>query len=375
MAGIYIHIPFCKQACFYCDFHFSTSFKSKSELVESICKEIELRELYFGKEELIETIYFGGGTPSVLEKTELEKILLKIHKTWKASTLTEICLEANPDDITIEKLKEWKDLGINRLSIGIQSFDDQVLKFMNRCHTASDALKSVAAAKEFGFENLNLDLIFGVPNSTYISFETDLSSLISLQPNHISTYCLTVEPQTVFGKRLKKGNLTLLADETANRQYAQICQSLENNNYEQYEISNFSKPQQYSKHNLAYWQNKKFLGLGPSAHSYDGEKRYFNPSSNIKYIKSLKQNKLCYETEHLSLENQMNEYILTKLRTKWGIDTIEFQNRFGKLNCLQLKTKIDFWIGTKDLKSEGNTIILNAEGKLIADSICENLFF
>lgn len=373
MAGIYIHVPFCKKACHYCDFHFSTNLKTKSELLYSILKEIENRKEFFNENDTISTIYFGGGTPSILSSKELDEILTHLRIHFNIRTV-EITLEANPDDIDLEKLKAWKAIGINRLSIGVQSFNDNTLKFMNRCHTGTEAIESIELAKKVGFENLNLDLIFGIPKTDNSIFLSDLETITKLQPNHISTYCLTIEPDTVFGRRLEKGKLQPIEDDFSNEQYNFLCQYLKDYGYDQYEISNFSKPGAHSKHNLAYWQNKKFLGLGPSAHSYDGNHRFINVSSNSKYINQLKNHQPFFEIETLTNESKMNEYVLTKIRTKWGINLDDIKNMFSEETKAHIIRKAQPWIQTGHLISQDKSLILSQEGKLLADSICESLF-
>lgn len=373
MSGIYIHIPFCKQACHYCDFHFSTSLKNIDDLVDTMCLELHKKKDFNGINDKIETIYFGGGTPSILNKKQLEKILNTIHKNYTID-LKELSLEANPDDINKEKIKDWLSLGIERLSVGIQTFDSATLKFLNRCHNEEEAIRSVQLCKELGIENLNLDLIFGIPESDDNLFRHDLKKIIDLNPNHVSTYCLTIEEKTVFGKQHKKGILKSFPDENASSQYLEICETLISKGFDHYEISNFGKPGFYSKHNLSYWQNKTFIGVGPSAHSYDGKNRYINISSNAKYIYKISNDLDFFETEALGPENIYNEQILTKLRTMWGIDLEKIKNDFGQDQLNKLHKLATKWIISNDLVLEENKLVLTKKGKLFADSICGDLF-
>lgn len=338
-----------------------------------MCLELHKKKDFNGINDKIETIYFGGGTPSILNKKQLEKILNTIHKNYTID-LKELSLEANPDDINKEKIKDWLSLGIERLSVGIQTFDSATLKFLNRCHNEEEAIRSVQLCKELGIENLNLDLIFGIPESDDNLFRHDLKKIIDLNPNHVSTYCLTIEEKTVFGKQHKKGILKSFPDENASSQYLEICETLISKGFDHYEISNFGKPGFYSKHNLSYWQNKTFIGVGPSAHSYDGKNRYINISSNAKYIYKISNDLDFFETEALGPENIYNEQILTKLRTMWGIDLEKIKNDFGQDQLNKLHKLATKWIISNDLVLEENKLVLTKKGKLFADSICGDLF-
>jgi oxygen-independent coproporphyrinogen-3 oxidase len=327
MAGIYIHIPFCKQACHYCDFHFSTNQQIKAELAEAISKEIRFQQHYLEGEQ-IKTIYIGGGTPSLLSLPELILILKTIKDTQPVIDNAEITLEANPDDLTPAKLGELLAAGINRLSIGIQSFHPSLLAFLNRAHDAPAAHASVRSAYEAGFKNISIDLMYAMPNETDRMWIEDIQQAISFQPEHISSYSLTIEAKTVFGKWSTSGKLKPVADETAARHMEILMHELGKNGYEHYEISNFARPGYYSQHNSNYWRQEHYLGIGPSAHSYDGISRQFNINNNHLYIKAIRENKLNFEREVLTRENKINEYILTTLRTSWGTNLHELKKAY-----------------------------------------------
>lgn len=379
MAGIYIHIPFCKSPCNYCNFHFSTSLAQKNDFVEALLTEIKLQNIYLGLE-TVDTIYFGGGTPSLLEADDLEKIFTSLYKEFNISETAEITFEANPDDITKEKLQVWKQNGINRLSIGTQSFIERDLQFMKRAHTAEEAKKSITLAAESGFENITIDLIYGVPNQTEMDWLSNLSTAMSLPIQHLSCYALTVEEDTILYHDIRKGKTPAPVDENASSHYDILMAFALENGMEHYEISNFCKPGFESKHNASYWQNKTYLGLGPSAHSFKRISRQWNVANNKKYIDSLKENKLAFEEETLSKTDQLNEYIMTGLRTKWGIDLSYIETQFGK------KKEVMNKIGAEDQtmfeweikRSENGTAFiykLSNKGRHFADGIASNLFF
>ncbi|UII28487.1 radical SAM family heme chaperone HemW [Fulvivirga maritima] len=373
MAGIYIHIPFCKQACHYCDFHFSTNQKYVNEMTVALCEEIKLQHNYLEKEP-INTVYFGGGTPSILSKSNLGAIFEAIHKYFNVKEGAEITLEANPDDLTSEKLHDLYDLGVNRLSIGIQSFKEQVLQFLNRAHNRGQALSSVNEARNVGFNNISIDLIYGIPVNTHEDWVNDLDEIAQIRPEHISSYCLTIEPKTVFGHRAKKGTLSLKGEDFEAKQYDLLISKLKNIGYEHYEVSNFSLPGKHSRHNSSYWKQDKYLGIGPGAHSYNGNSRQFNISNNPKYISSLKQGNIPAEYEVLSREDKVNEYLLTGLRTLWGVDL----NYLKDIYNYDLKTLNDSYlknlISNKFATLEANDLKLTEEGLLLADEISSSLF-
>ncbi len=371
MAGLYIHIPFCKQACHYCDFHFSTNQRTKTILAQAIASELKLQSDYLSGDS-IETIYFGGGTPSLLSDKELEIIFSAIYKNFQIATAPEITLEANPDDLTRQKLVELKSMGVNRLSIGIQSFDDTVLTFFNRAHSATEALHCVALSREVGFDNLSLDLIYSIPGQDLTKWKKNIEQAISLQPEHISAYSLTVEDKTVFGHRQKKGTLKPLEERESIENFEVLIDSLVLAGYEQYEISNFCKPGYYSKHNSSYWKQKKYLGVGPSAHSYNFESRQSNISNNSQYTKSINSGTVPYEIEILNKENKINEYIFTTLRTQWGCDIeyLKIELGYDLLHSKVLKMLLE----KQFLNLENKVLTLTRSGKFLADQIALDLF-
>ena len=373
MAGIYLHIPFCKQACHYCDFHFSTNTKLKSNVIQAIKKEIFLQKGYL-ESESISSIYLGGGTPSILSASELESILHSIREHFDIEEACEITLEGNPDDLNLAKLKEIKEIGINRLSIGIQSFHDEHLKFMNRSHNAEEAKSVLENARKLGFKNISLDLIYGISSPSHEVWLDDLKQVMKYQPEHLSAYCLTIEEKTVFGKWKKQKKLKEVEEDFAAEQFNSLLEACQANNYEQYEISNFSKKGFHSRHNSNYWKQVKYLGIGPSAHSYNGTSRQFNLSNNSKYIQALEQNKIPSELIELDKSEQINEYILTSLRTVWGTDLAYLRQKYefdlltAKKHHLELLEKNDF------ISLTNKTIKLQKKGKLLADKIASDLF-
>lgn len=326
MAGIYIHIPYCKQACHYCNFHFSTTLKSRDAMVAAILDEIELRKDYL--DEAIETIYFGGGTPSLLSGNQIDLILEKVLATFEANNVKEITLEANPEDISSDKIRQWQNLGVNRISLGVQSFDDHVLSSLNRSHSGNEAHSSIETILEGGIENLTIDLIYGLPEQSLEQWQINLNKVLGYQIPHVSAYALTIEPGTVFGHLAKQGSIKDLEDSVYEQQYALMCESLGANGFEHYEVSNFARTGYRSAHNQLYWQGVPYLGLGPGAHSFNGEDRQFNVSNNARYIRSIGENNLPVEIERLSSEEKFNEYLLTGLRTSSGIDFGEIAEKF-----------------------------------------------
>jgi oxygen-independent coproporphyrinogen-3 oxidase len=373
MAGIYIHIPFCKQACYYCDFHFSTNQQARKELVAAILKEIAQQKNYLNGE-IIKTIYFGGGTPSLLQADELSVILDSIRSTQKILDSPEITLEANPDDLSVPKLREISRAGINRLSIGIQSFHSNLLTFLNRAHDGASAISSFQNARDVGFKNISIDLIYAIPGESELQWEEDIRNAIALQPDHLSCYSLTIEPKTVFGKWSAAGKLKATEDEVASRHLETLMRELENAGYEHYEISNFAKPGFQSKHNSSYWKQEKYLGVGPSAHSYDGHSRQFNISNNALYTKSIHQGTIPFEKEDLTPSDKINEYILTTLRTHWGTDLQKLLTTYGydlkKENADYLSSVFKNGFATLN----ADVLLLTRKGKLLADKISSDLF-
>ncbi|MEO9966154.1 MAG: radical SAM family heme chaperone HemW [Reichenbachiella sp.] len=372
MAGIYIHIPFCKQACHYCDFHFSTNLNTKSDLITAILMEIELQKEYLSGE-VIETIYFGGGTPSLLSSKELSSILNKIRENFTITATPEITLEANPDDLTTNKLKELKVAGVNRLSIGIQSFRDEELRFFNRAHHSKMAIEAVRAAQRIGIDNISIDLIFASPNQSIKDLKYDLDQALELKTPHISIYGLTIEENTVFGKWQAQNKLDPIDDDLFGEQLELIMSTLQKAGYDQYEISNFSKPGFTSRHNSSYWTGEKYLGIGPSAHSYNGIERQSNDAHNMRYIRQINDGKIPCTVETLSRENLINEFILIRLRLKSGMDYSILKELYG-YDILEVKSSfIQEFVEHKLLELSNNFLRLTSKGKLLADFITEKL--
>ena len=374
MAGIYIHIPFCKQACVYCNFHFSTSLQLKNDFVQALLKEINIRKDYLENEN-IETIYFGGGSPSLLSVEEMESILNQLHKQFVIAPSAEITLEANPDDITEDKSVAWKKLGINRLSLGIQSFFEDDLKWMNRAHSAEQSVNSLMVLKEAGFSNLTIDLIYGSPTLTDEKWKLNVEKAMQFDIPHLSCYALTVEAKTPLENLIKKKKVTDVNQDDQARQFLLLVDCLEENGYEQYEISNFAKPGSRSRHNTSYWQQKNYIGIGPSAHSFNQVSRQWNIANNALYIQSLKEGSLSFEIEILSPKQRINEYIMTALRTSEGVDLHFLANKFGKNPARELKQNAARFQDNGWLIVSDDVIRLKKEGKLLADGIAADLFF
>jgi oxygen-independent coproporphyrinogen-3 oxidase len=373
MAGLYLHIPFCKKACHYCDFHFSTQLDIKTQLSSALAKELSLQSGYLGGETL-ETIYFGGGTPSLLSEAELNLIFNSIHKHAKVQTSAEVTLEANPDDLTQEKLRELKSAGINRLSIGIQSLDNQVLSFLNRSHDSQQALKSIDAARGAGFPNINVDLIYAIPGRNISLLKKDIDQLLALQPEHISAYSLTIEEKTVFGNWASRGKLSPETEEENASQFDLVMDKLAEAGFEQYEISNYARPGFQSQHNSSYWKQKKYLGIGPSAHSFNGSDRQVNVSNNHAYLKAIEAGEIPTTIETLSRENRINEYIMTSLRTLWGCNTDYLQHNF-QFDLLKHQSRyLDRAMKNGLIRLQEKTLVLTRSGKMLADKISSDLF-
>ncbi|MEO6610995.1 MAG: radical SAM family heme chaperone HemW [Chitinophagaceae bacterium] len=365
MAGIYIHIPFCRQACHYCNFHFTTSLHYKNDLIAALLKEIVLQKDYTGNQ-IIETIYFGGGTPSLCTKSEIWNIISAIRSTHKVAENAEITLEANPDDITEEKLTGWKEAGINRLSIGIQSFFDEDLRWMNRAHDAKQATGNLQLAKKY-FDNITIDLIYGTPDLTNEKWKKNVETALSFNIPHLSCYALTVEPKTPLDKMIRQHKTRGIDPDKQSEQFLLLMQWLEEAGYEHYEISNFSKRGWRSRHNSSYWRGSNYLGLGPSAHSYNGSERQWNISNNTVYIESISKGILPFEKEILTATQKKNEYIMTSLRTVEGLD----MRIAGKEFLKKSKRFIDAGL----MKLDNESLVLTKEGKLLADGIAAELFF
>jgi len=373
MAGIYFHIPFCKQACHYCDFHFSTNTQTRNELLRCMADEVRFQKEYLGQDQ-IRTIYFGGGTPSLLTSTEINILLQPVHDLFIVDKDAEITLEANPDDLTFEKLLEFKAQGINRLSIGIQSFQDKVLKFLNRAHDSVASIDAVKCAREAGFNNISIDLIYAIPGQTDDEWMANIRQALALQPEHISAYSLTIEEKTAFGRWSAHGKLKAVDDDLAAKQLEILVEELEKSGFEQYEISNFSKPGYQSKHNSSYWKQQQYLGIGPSAHSYNHTSRQYNISNNHIYTRSLQEGKIPFEIELLSSEDHVNEYLLTTLRTQWGSNLEKLKEEYGYDILESHSEMIRELISRKLASIENNFLILTRSGRLLADKIIADLF-
>jgi oxygen-independent coproporphyrinogen III oxidase len=370
---LYIHIPFCKQACHYCDFHFSTNMANLNKMVEAICKEIETRKAYLPSN-ILETIYFGGGTPSLLPENALKMIFNTIAANFEISKSAEITLEANPDDLSIEKLTLFKKYGINRLSIGIQSFNGNHLKFMNRAHNEIEALKCVENAKKIGFHNFSIDIIYGIPSESHTILAEDLSIATALGVNHISAYCLTIEPKTTFGKWVQTKKMNEIDDEFASEQFEILMKTMAQHDFEQYEISNFAKNENYSKHNSKYWSGSHYLGIGPAAHSYNGDSRQANIASNNLYIKGLEEGNLRFTQEILSKKDITNEYLMTSIRTIWGTEISKLEGLSDNIFQIQNLDTLNHYLAKNWIEITDKKIVLTTKGKFFADQIASNLF-
>jgi oxygen-independent coproporphyrinogen-3 oxidase len=373
MAGIYLHIPFCKQACHYCDFHFSTSLKYKDELLQALVKEIQLQKNYL-QGQTISTIYFGGGTPSILEASDINLLLDTITGLHTVTTDAEITLEANPDDLDKLKLQALRQTPVNRFSIGIQSFFDDDLQWMNRVHRANEAEASVKRAQDSGFENITVDLIYGYPLLTDQKWKHNLDKVFELAVPHVSAYSMTVEPQTALASFIRNKKQPAMNEQQSAAQFLMLMDAMQIQGFEHYEISNFCRPGHYSRHNSNYWRGVPYLGIGPSAHSYNGDIRQWNIANNAKYMQSIGDNTLPAEIEELTESNRLNEYIMTSLRTVWGLDLDYLNAIAGGTAAILAKEAVSFlereWITQKD-----NKIYLTQTGKLYADHIAAELFF
>jgi len=377
MSGIYIHIPFCKQACHYCDFHFSTSMKKKDEMVLALAKEIGMRKSEFKHDPEfsgVETIYFGGGTPSVLSNEEIKFLIAEVYKNYKVAENPEITLEANPDDLSSERILELSKSPINRLSIGIQSFYEDDLKMMNRAHNSAEAINCLQEATKY-FDNISLDLIYGIPGMSDEMWKQNIETALSFGIPHISSYALTVEPKTALKKLIDNGKIAEPQDEVASNHFMILVETLQKNGFIHYELSNFGKENYFSKNNSAYWLGKKYIGIGPSAHSYDGEKRGWNIANNSLYLKSIQDNILPIETEILSKSDRYNEYIMTGLRTIWGISLDRIENEFGLDYLDYLKKQSQKFLNDDLVFIENNILKPTAKGKFLTDGIASDLFY
>jgi len=372
MSGIYIHIPFCKQACHYCDFHFSTSLKKKDEMVLALAKEIEMRKSEF-QDEIVETIYFGGGTPSILQIADLRFLIDEVYRNYKVVEKPEITVEANPDDLTENRIIELSKNKVNRLSIGIQSFFEDDLKLMNRAHNVEEAKKCLEIATHY-FDNISIDLIYGVPEMSNEKWLQNIETALSFGVPHISSYALTVEPKTALHSFIQKGIIPQPDDEVAQEHFQILVDKLSESGFIHYELSNFGKENYFSKNNSSYWLGKKYIGIGPSAHSYDGKNRGWNVSNNSLYIKSIQENKLPIEIETLTKTDRYNEYIMTGLRTIWGVSLERIEQEFGKTYLDYLNQQASKFIEDHLLFVDDNILRTTKKGKFLSDGIASDLF-
>lgn len=373
MAGIYIHIPFCKQACNYCNFHFSTSQNLMPQMIAALHNEMEMQRFYL-ENESVETIYFGGGTPSLLSADEISRLINYIHTLYNANDLKEITLEANPDDLTNQYIKALRGTEVNRFSIGVQSFKEADLKYMNRAHTAQEADYSIKLAQDAGFTNLTIDLIYGTPGLKDNEWLFNLQKVAELGIPHFSAYALTVEEGTALATNIRKKKTVPVDADQAAAQFEALMDTAASMGYEHYEISNLSLPGHQAVHNTNYWMGKPYLGIGPSAHSFNGKTRRWNISNNALYIKNVSNGSLLYEEEHLTSKQQLNEYIMTSLRTMWGCNLERISSTYGETTTEMIKESAQKFIDMGKVKYERNKLILTNSGKLFADNIASELF-
>jgi oxygen-independent coproporphyrinogen-3 oxidase len=373
MAGIYVHIPFCRKACHYCDFHFSTSRHNEAQVVEAMIKEINLQQDYL-PDKAIQTVYLGGGTPSLLAPAHLAKLFEAIHRHFAVLPDAEITLEANPDDLSPQALSFFLSLGINRLSIGVQTFNDALLQFLNRTHTASQAIATYEQARYTGFSNINLDLIFAIPGQGLSQTQEDIQQLIELKPEHISAYALTIEEKTVFGRWLKKGRIAPAAEEEEAAAFLLVDEALTNAGYQHYEVSNYARPGFHSRHNSSYWKQVPYLGIGPGAHSFNGESRQANIAHNYRYVEQINSGRVPATVEHLSREDRVNEYIMTGLRTHAGINLNHLRQVYQfSFTPAQLHL-IERWQQLGYVEWHSESLRLTRTGWLLADRLAAELF-
>lgn len=374
MAGLYIHIPYCKQKCHYCDFHFSTSLHTKEAFLKALFTEIELQKDFFS-ETIIQTVYLGGGTPSILNNNELMKVFEVLYQHFTIKENPEITLEANPDDLNDNKVRALKNTPINRFSIGVQSFQDTDLQFMNRAHNASQALGSIKRVQDAGWQNVTIDLIYGTPTLSDQAWQDNLNTALQLEVPHLSTYALTVEENTALHHFIQTKKYPPLDEEKCARQFTQLMQHLSKTDFIQYEISSFGKEGFFSQHNSSYWKREKYLGLGPSAHSYNGTERHWNVSNNIKYILEIDKGVVPAEKETLHPQQNYNDYLLTNLRTIWGVDTDFIKNSFSTHFYDFLQKNCRKWIDSGHVLQKNNTLVLSQKGKLLADAVTKDLIW
>ncbi len=373
MAGIYIHIPFCKQACHYCDFHFSTSLKSTPAMLEALKQEMVLRADSLAGQ-VIDTIYFGGGTPSILEVNQINDLINHVYTLFEVNPSVEITLEANPDDLDLSSIQKLAQSKVNRLSIGVQSFDQVDLKMMNRAHDSSQAISALENATKY-FDNISVDLIYGIPNMSNHRWRQNIEKVLELGIKHISCYALTVEERTALNKLIQKGVIPRVEEEVAHQHFVILMEVLKSNGYEHYELSNFCLPGFYSKNNTGYWLGKKYMGIGPSAHSFDGKCRSWNIANNPLYIKGVQNNKLAFEVEELSVKDRYNEYVMTGLRTIWGINLTTIANEFGLTYKQYVEEQMQKHLENGLIELKQGVATITTKGKFLSDGIASDLFW
>ncbi|WP_334055742.1 radical SAM family heme chaperone HemW [Polaribacter sp. P097] len=372
MSGIYIHIPFCKQACYYCNFYFSTSLRKKTELLDCLAKEIVLRKDELNND-VVETIYFGGGTPSILSTQEINNLIETVYENFKVVDNPEITLEANPDDLSEEKIIELAASKINRLSIGVQSFFERDLKLMNRAHNAEESKKCLEIAAQY-FSNISVDLIYGIPDCSNEQWTENIHTALSYGVPHISSYALTVEPDTALERFIDKGVIKNVDDDKAEEQFLILTDELNAAGFIHYELSNFGKEDFFSKNNSAYWLGKSYLGIGPAAHSFDGVQRSWNVQNNTKYIKNILENELPIQREVLSVTDRYNEYVMTGLRTIWGVSLQRVESQFGKNYAKYLQMQAQKYIDQELLFIADEVLKTTRKGKFLSDGLASDLF-
>ncbi len=373
MAGVYIHIPFCRKACHYCNFHFSTTHSLLPQMIDAITTEVLLQKNYLHNK--IDTIYFGGGTPSLCTPEQLAHILQAIQRVFMVNDGAEITLESNPDDVTEERLLAWRQMGINRLSIGVQSFVEDDLRWMNRAHSASQAISCIQLAQQYGFNNLTIDLIYGTPTLTDAQWQQNVQTAINLGVTHLSCYALTVEPKTALDKMIQLQKIANVDAEKQARHFELLMQWLQTAGYEHYEISNFAKPGHRSRHNSSYWQGKNYLGVGPSAHSFNGKSRQWNIANNALYMASISKQVIPFEVEILTPTQQLNEYIMTSLRTIEGLSLQYVQQQWGNDLATAIVKASQPHLQAGNMLFDNQYLRLSSMGKLLADGIASDLFW
>ncbi len=372
MAGIYIHIPFCKQACHYCNFHFSTNLDREAAVVDAICKEINLRKDFL-EDKKIETLYLGGGTPSLISQESFEKLLKHLSACFDLGDLKEFTLEANPDDISLEHLSMWKEIGVDRFSLGVQSFFDEDLVYMNRSHNSAQSYKSIELIKKAKFKNFSIDLIYGGHTTTAGMLLTNINEAVQMDIPHLSVYGMTVEKKTALHAFIEKGDLEKLDNSKQALQFTLLMEQMEEEGFEQYEISNYCKDKKYAVHNTNYWKAKPYLGFGPSAHSFDGNQRTWNIADNNAYVKAIESNSSFGTNEILSDKDKYNEYLLTGFRTKWGVQLKKIQNEFESFSS-NFELILEKQMLAKTISDENGVLTLTPDGKLIADNVIAEFF-